>query len=374
LHDPVLSQDPPGGRLLFLDVFRGLTVAFMIIVVTPGTWHHVYAPLRHAIWDGLTPTDLVFPFFLFIVGVSMVFSLARRMEQGESFRDTFVHVLKRGAIIFALGLVLSFDFVRYQPRIPGVLQRIALCFVATAVIVLAVRGRWARLGVGGALLAAYWIMMKHVPVPGYGAGVLAPEGNLAGYVDAWLMKAYLYRPNQEPGPAFDPEGILSTLPAIVNTLLGYLVGEWIRDRRAAPFAVFHGTFRAGVALCAIGLALQAGFPINKELWTPPFALVTSGLAALVLALVYWMVEMRGWRGWTFPFVVLGMNTIAIYWLSSLASKLVLRKMGVRDAIYRNLLAWPAAPELGSLAFAAAWLLVWIGIGAWMYRRGVFIKV
>jgi predicted acyltransferase len=362
------------SRLLFLDVLRGLTVAFMIIVVTPGTWHHVYAPLRHAVWDGLTPTDLVFPFFLFIVGVSMVFSLARRLESGAPFRETFSHVLKRGAIIFVLGLVLSFDYMKYQPRIPGVLQRIALCYVATALIVLSTRRRRARLAIGAALIAVYWALMKLVPVPGYGAGVLAPEGNLAGYIDALLMRGYLYMPNQEPGPEFDPEGIVSTLPAIVNTLLGYLVGELIREKQARPFAIFSGTFLVGAALCALGFAFVPAFPINKPLWTPSFAFVTSGLAALVLALVYWIVEMRQWRGWVFPFQVLGANTIAIYWLSSLASKLVLRKLGVRDAIYRGLLVWPDYPELGSLVFALAWLALWIGVGAVMYRRGIFIKV
>jgi predicted acyltransferase len=361
-------------RLVFLDVFRGLTVAFMIIVVTPGTWAHVYAPLRHARWDGLTPTDLVFPFFLFIVGVSMVFSLARRLESGEPRGAILLHVLKRGAIIFVLGLFISFDFAKYQLRIPGVLQRIALCYVATAVIVLAARSLGGRLGIGAALIAVYWVLMKLVPVPGYGAGVLAPAGNLAGYVDALLMKGYLYMPAQEPGPDFDPEGLLSTLPAIANTLLGYTIGEWIRQRRADPFRLFVGLFLAGAFLCGAGLALQPWFPLNKALWTPSFALVTSGLATLCLALVYWTVEMKSWRGWIFPFTVLGANTIAIYWLSSMASKLVLRKMGLRDAIVERWLTWASYPELGSLAFAVAVLLFWVGVAAVMYRKGVFVKV
>jgi predicted acyltransferase len=351
-------------RLVFLDVFRGLTVAFMIIVVTPGTWAHVYAPLRHARWDGLTPTDLVFPFFLFIVGVSMVFS--RRL--------ILLHVLQRGAIIFILGLFISFDFAQYQLRIPGVLQRIALCYVATAAIVLAVRSLWARLGIGAALIAVYWVLMKCVPVPGYGPGVLAPAGNMAGYLDALLMKGYLYMPNQEPGPDFDPEGVLSTLPAIANTLLGYAIGEWIRRRRENPFRLFVGSFLAGALLCGLGLALQPWFPINKALWTPSYALVTSGLATLTLALVYWLVEMRGWRGWIFPFTVLGANTIGIYFLSSMTSKLVLRKMGLRDAIVDRWLTWPSCPELGSLTFALAVLSFWIAVAVVMYRKRVFIKV
>jgi predicted acyltransferase len=307
-------------RLVFLDVFRGLTVAFMIIVVTPGTWAHVYAPLRHAVWDGLTPTDLVFPYFLFIVGVSMVFSLDRRMAQGEPFRTTFMHVLKRGAIIFVLGLVISFDYVHYVPRIPGVLQRIALCYVATAAIVLATKSSRVRLGIGAGLVAVYWVLMKYVPVPGYGAGVLAPSGNMAGYIDAFLMKGYLYMPAQEPGPDFDPEGILSTLPAIANTLLGYLIGELVLRKKAAPFSLFARMAAAGTVMCALGLALQPAFPINKALWTPSYAVVTSGLATLTLALVYWVVEMNAWRGWTPPFLVLGANTIGIYFLSSMTSK------------------------------------------------------
>jgi predicted acyltransferase len=362
------------GRLVFLDVFRGLVVAFMIIVVTPGTWTHVYAPLRHAVWDGLTPTDLVFPFFLFIVGVSMVFSLARRIESGEPRAAIAAHVFRRGLIIFVLGLFISFDFVELQVRIPGVLQRIALCYVITALVVLATRNRWARLGIGAAFVAVYWVLMKHAPVPGYGAGVLAPAGNFAGYLDALLMKGHLYMPNQEPGPDFDPEGIVSTLTAVVNTLVGYAIGEWIRDRRQQPQRVFQGLFAIGAVLCAAGYALLPWFPINKALWTPPYAFVTSGMAALLLALVYWLVEMKKRTAWIFPFLVLGANTIAIYWLSRMASKIVLRRFGLRDFIVERVFTWPASPELGSLSFALVWLGLWTAIAAWMYRRGITIKV
>jgi predicted acyltransferase len=362
------------SRLVFLDVFRGLTVAFMIIVVTPGTWDHVYAPLRHAVWNGLTPTDLVFPFFLFIVGVSMVFSLSRRLEGGASFGAVFSHVLMRGAIIFALGLFISFDFMKYQLRVPGVLQRIALCYVATALIVFVARGWRTRFGVGAALIAVYWVLMKYVPVPGYGAGVLAEEGNFAGYVDVLLMKGHLYKPYQEPGPEFDPEGIVSTLPAIVNTLLGYAIGDLIRRQKAEPSALFYRLFWAGAAMCGLGVLLQLWFPVNKPLWTPSYTFVTSGMATLVLALVYWLIELKQKRGWTFPFVVLGANTIAIYWLSSMSSKLVLRKLGLRDWIASRVFTWPAYPELGSLAFALLWLALWIAIGAVLYRKNIFIKV
>jgi predicted acyltransferase len=365
---------PEPRRLLFLDVFRGLTLAFMIIVVTPGSWAHRFAPLRHAAWDGLTPTDLVFPFFLFIVGVSMVFSLAKRLEEGERFGETLRHVVRRSAILFALGLFISFDFVEFRVRIPGVLQRIAVCFLATALIAAAVRGRAQRLGLGAALLAVYGVLMKYVPVPEYGAGRLTLEGNMAGYIDSLVMKGFLYMPMYEPGPDFDPEGLVSTLPAIVTTLLGYHVGEAIREKKSRPFELSHDVFLGGTLMALVGYFFTAAFPLNKALWSPSYAIVTAGMAALLLGLLYWIVEMKQWRSWTVPFEALGANTIGIYWLSSMTSILVLRRAGLHAAIVERFFTWDTWPEAGSLAFAVAYLAVWTAVAVVLQRRRIFIKV
>jgi predicted acyltransferase len=361
-------------RLLFLDVFRGLTLAFMIVVVTPGSWAHRFAPLGHAAWDGLTATDLVFPFFLFIVGVSMCFSLAKRLAERRPIGETLRHVLARSAALFVLGLFISFDYASFRVRIPGVLQRIALCFLATALIATAARSLRSRLGVAAALLGVYGILMKIVPVPGYGAGRLTLEGNMAGYIDSLVLKGFLYMPMYEPGPDFDPEGLLSTLPAIVTTLLGYLVGEAIRETKARPFELSHRVFLGGALMCAVGYVLTAAFPLNKALWSPSYAVLTAGLASLALGVLYWIVEIREWRRWTFPFEALGANTIAVYWLSSMTTILLLRRAGVQAIVVDSVFTWPAWPEMASLAFALVYLALWILVAVVLYRRRIFIKV
>jgi predicted acyltransferase len=304
----------------------------------------------------------------------MAVSLGQRLEEGQSLGRTFRHVLRRGAIIFVLGLLISFDYDGFRVRIPGVLQRIALCFVATAALVSAVRRPSRRLGVAAALLGLYGILMKCVPVPGYGAGRLTLEGNMAGYLDSLVLKGFLYMPMYEPGPDFDPEGLLSTLPAIVTTLLGYLVGEAIRETRTRPFELSHRLFLGGALMGLVGYVLTAGFPLNKALWSPSYAVATAGIAALALGLLYWIVEMKQWRAWTFPFEALGANTIGIYWLSSRTTILVLRRAGLQATIVERFFTWPAWPALASLAVAASDLALWTAVAVVMYRRRIFIKV
>ena len=225
--DARVEAPPKTERLLSLDVFRGLTIAAMILVNNPGSWNSVYGPLRHAEWHGWTPTDLVFPFFLFIVGVAITYSIGGKAERGDSQRSLVKGVLRRSATLFGLGLFLN-GFPFFPPdkilnlRIPGVLQRIALCFLCASLIYL--KNHWRGIIVWTiALLAGYWLLMKFIPVPGFGAGDLSAEGNLEGYIDVLLMRTHIYR------PTYDPEGLLSTIPAIATTLTGVLAGYWLKS-------------------------------------------------------------------------------------------------------------------------------------------------
>jgi predicted acyltransferase len=340
-----------GQRLLSLDVFRGLTMAGMVIVNNPGDWGNVYPPLLHADWHGWTPTDLIFPFFLFIVGVSI--TLSRKSASWTS-------ILRRAAIIFALGLFLAgyprFDVDRW--RIPGVLQRIALCYLAAA------------------LTLVYWSVMMLVPVPGGIAGDLSPEGNLAAWLDRTLMQGHLWRPR------WDPEGLLSTIPAISTTLLGVLAGlvltsERSPERKAGLLAL------GGVAAIVIGYAWNVVFPINKNLWTSSYAVFTAGAAGLLLAATYWMVDVKGWKRWTTPLVILGVNAITLFVASGLLVKTLNmirvdgpdgREISISRWAYLHGFVPLADPKNASLLYAFANLVVLFGLLAWMYRRRIILRV
>ncbi len=343
----------PKERLASLDAFRGITIAGMILVNNPGSWQHVYPPLRHAAWHGWTPTDLVFPFFLFIVGVAVALALGRRVDEGISSGGIHRKIVVRSALIFGVGLALHlfprFDFAGM--RIPGVLQRIAVCYLAAALLYIHAGPR-ARIAWVLALLAGYFLIMRFVPVPGYGAGVWDYDGNLESYIDTKLLAGHLYKPE------FDPEGFLSTLPSIATAILGTLAGDWLRtSRRAAAKAA--GLAGAGVILTAAGLALHPYFPINKQLWTSSFVLFTAGAACLLLAACYLVMDGLRLRKWALPFTVFGTNAIAAYVGSSAMIKLLrLVKLG-SGAERTDALAWvyqhafvPWAGDLnGSLAFA-----------------------
>ena len=268
------------ARLTSLDAFRGLTIAAMILVNNPGSWQNVYPPLRHASWHGWTPTDLVFPFFLFIVGVSISFSMSRRIQQGSVTSAITFKILRRSILLFALGMFLRvFPFFSFQDlRIPGVLQRIAICYLCVALVFLH-SGTKGRVGLTLILLVGYWAVMKYVPVPGYGPGVWEFEGNLCSYIDTRLLAGHLYK------PTFDPEGILSTFPAIATTLLGTLTGDWLRSRML-HLTKMTGMMTAGGIFIASGLLLHPLFPINKQLWTSTYVLLTAGAALVILGLLY----------------------------------------------------------------------------------------
>ncbi|HEX8354516.1 MAG TPA: heparan-alpha-glucosaminide N-acetyltransferase domain-containing protein [Pyrinomonadaceae bacterium] len=374
------ERAPGATRLLSLDAFRGLTVAGMILVNNPGTWGSIYGPLQHASWHGWTPTDLVFPFFLFIVGVSVTLALSRRAESAGGRRDLYVKILRRSLIIFALGLFLagfpSFDLSTI--RIPGVLQRIAVCYLCAALIFLHTDWR-KQLYVVAALLLGYWALMTLVPVPGYGPGDLdSKEWNLAAYVDRAVFGRHVW----SQAKVYDPEGILSTLGALATTLAGVLTGHLLRSRRG-DFEKVSAMFVAGAAAIVAGWAWDSWLPVNKALWTSSYVLLTAGMALQLLAVCYWLIDLKGRRRWAFPFVVFGTNALAAFFLTGLCAKLLgLIKLtgadgkpaSLHSVIYKGVFDSSLAAKDASLAFALCFVAVWFGLMWLLYRRKIFIKV
>ncbi len=368
------------GRLTSLDAFRGATIAGMILVNNPGSWRHVYAPLLHAEWHGWTPTDLIFPFFLFIIGVAMPLSFGKRQSRGDTRAELTKHVIRRSLILFGLGLFMA-AFPTFSDwgnlRILGVLQRIGVVYLLASIIYLTLRPtlRWGMLAL---LLLGYWALMTRVPVPEYGAGVLTPEGNLGAHLDRLILgQAHLWR-----GDPWDPEGLLSTLPAVGTTLLGIFVGEWLvsarsRERKAAILAA------ASTVAIGVGLLWGQLFPINKGLWTSSYVVFTAGMGGLLLAIFYWAIELKGWKAWSRPFVIYGVNAIAVFVLSGLLTKVLVRwQVPVGDGattsayswIYTHVFASWAGPLNGSLAFAISYVTFWLFLMWLLYRRAIFIKI
>jgi predicted acyltransferase len=374
---PRTQSDVAGARLLSLDVFRGLTIAAMLLVNNPGTTQFGYHWLQHAEWNGCRPPDLIFPFFLFIVGVSMTYSLAKQRHLGTGRGAVLKKVVRRAFIIFAIGMLLnllpSFDWE--VTRIPGVLQRIALCYLGASLVVLAtgIRGQ----AITAVLLTlVYATLMRWVPVPGYGAGVLKPDTNLAAYIDRALMAGHLWHHN------WDPEGLLSSLPAISTTLLGVLAGQWLQSPRTGNQRAL-GLLVGGVSGIALGLVMNAWLPINKTLWTSSYVVFTGGAALIGLGLSFWLVDLHGYRRWATPFVVFGTNAILAYALSTLMAKLlawwtVTRADGVhvilKTYIFERYFLPLATPRQASVLYALAFVLLWLGLTSLLYRKRIFVKI
>jgi predicted acyltransferase len=359
-------------RVLSLDVVRGITIAGMLLVNNPGSWEHIHAPLEHARWNGWTPTDLIFPFFIFIVGVAMTYSLGKAREQGASRRDLLLKAARRALLIFLVGLALhsfpwwGFDYAHL--RIPGVLQRIAAAYLFAAALYLYtdVRGQIAAIG---ALLWGYWALQASAPE-------LGPGADLGSSLDRAIFTTdHLWQQTK----TWDPEGLLSTLPAIATALLGGLAGTWMRSDRA-PLDKVAGLFVMGSAGVVLGLIWDAWFAINKNLWTSSYVVLTAGLAAHLLAACYYVIDIKGYRSWSQPFVIFGSNAIAAYVLSSLgALTLDLTEVGsahtsLKTYIYtRFYLSW-LEPIDASLLFAISYVLFWLAIMWVLYRRRIFIKL
>ena len=377
-------------RLESLDVFRGLTIAGMILVNDPGAAS--YWPLDHADelmsehaagwyagkgWidsNGWTPTDLIFPFFLFIVGTSMILSFAARRARGDSRLTLMRHAVKRSALILLIGYAIrilpyaNFSHMRY----PGVLQRIAVVYLCASAITLWSASRGRIIWIAG-LLVGYYAVSRFIPVPGCDAATwMTQHCSLAGWLDHKLMLGHLYRRD------FDPEGLLSTFPAIATTLLGVLAGEFLRGASNLSQKL-RGLALAGVAGAAAGYAWHLWFPIYKPLWTSSYVLFTAGAACLLLALCWWLIEMRGWHLWAKPFLWLGSNAILIYALSTFAAKLwgIIKVAGgitLQGWIYEHWFAPLAQEKNASLAFALSYTVLWTLVAWGLYRKKIFIKV
>jgi predicted acyltransferase len=376
--DPVSGPTVPSGRLVSLDAFRGATIAAMLLVNNPGSWTYVYPPLRHAEWHGWTPTDLIFPFFLYIVGVAMVFSFGKRRSQGADRHALMVKAAKRAAILFGLGLLLHafpfYDLDLGTLRIPGVLQRIAVAYLAATAIVLYGASLRAEIVAAAALLLGYWALMTLVPVPGGTAGDLTPDGNLAAWVDRTVLGTdHLWSQSR----TWDPEGILSTLPAIATVLFGVFTGRWLRSGRGG-IDVTKGLLLGGAAAVGLGWLWGLAFPINKNIWTSSYTVFTAGLGALALGVCYWTIDVKRWRAWSTPFVVYGVNAIAAYVLSGLFASLIeiipVGDQSLKAWTYENLFASWLGPMNGSLGFALAFVALWLGLMWILYHRKIFIKV
>ena len=348
----------------------------MIVVSTPGTWTSVYTQLDHAAWNGWTLTDLVFPFLLFAMGAAVPFALARRRADPRRVRT---HVLRRAAILFLLGLVLN--AIETPPpihldtfRIPGVLQRIAIVYLVVAWMTESTTRR-TQIAAAAAMLFGYWVVLIAVPVPGVGAGVLTPSGNIASFIDRSLLGRHLLT------PVTDPEGLLSTVPAIVTALCGVFAGDWLRARRVAYRTAW--LWLAGVVLAALGLAWGRLFPINKNLWTSSFTLFTAGLAAITLAACHWIVDTLGWRAWSRPLSAFGRNPLAAYFLSVGFDAILTRwsvtpGASLKGLFYRSAFASWLAPccgaEAASFAYALTYVALWGVVLYAMYRRRIFIGI
>ncbi len=451
-----MSEPPQTDRLISLDVFRGMTIAGMVLVNNPGTWSSIYAPLKHAEWHGLTPTDWIFPFFLFIVGVAVPIALSKRIDEGVTSK-VYWKIITRSLVIFALGLAMSvtpffqfaatdapdaakmliwismtaglfflllrnfkigaamiglsiagivaiyvygYNVVPYNfdtMRLPGVLQRIAICYLVVSLIFL--HTNWKQqLGIAAGLLLGYWALMTLIPVSGCEVTTIDDKAcNLAAWLDRMILtENHMWR----SAKVFDPEGILSTLPAIATTLSGVLAGTWLMHRgklqvtsdkgedpklsnRYFSLERVGGMFFFGVILLAVGYIWHSYFPMNKSLWTSSYVLVTSGIALLTLAACYWLIDIKGYRKWAWPFVVFGVNALPLFVFSGIMARMLGayrvagaegKPVSLQKWIFDNIYLAVAQPIDASLLYAISFILLWLFLMWLLYRRQVFLKV
>lgn len=397
-------------RLLSLDVFRGLTVAGMLLVNDPGTWSAIYPPLRHAEWHGWTPTDLIFPFFLFIVGITTQLSISARRARGDDEGAIRRQILRRGALIFLFGFLINgFPFFTWGSvtgigdpslldrivdrlhhwRFLGVLQRIGIAYVISALIATRATVR-TQVATAAALLLGYWVVMTLLPVPASNGvpGVLLldqPGSTMAAYWDRFFLdwsRFGLGNHLWSGSITWDPEGILSTSGAVATALLGNLAGRWIA--RPLPLTErLTGLFAAGALGMMVGLMWHWSFPINKGLWTGSYVVFTAGMAAVALATIMWIVDVHGWKRWTSPFVIYGVNPMVAFVGSAVVARLIYsiikvqydgQRVSLQYAIYQSAFASWLSPMNASLAFALAFVLVFLAVLTVLYRRNIILKV
>lgn len=384
-------MEKQSDRLLSLDIFRGLTIAGMILVNNPGDWGNIYPALEHAKWNGCTPTDLVFPFFLFIVGAAIKLSLSKRKERGDNQNKLILQIFRRSVFIFLIGIALT-GFPTYNfstIRIPGVLQRIALVYFFTSFIYLKTNWKTQTL-LAAIFLFVYWGLITLVPVPGFGAPDLtrpiiidkltnieiAP--NLVAWIDNQLLTGHLWRQTK----IWDPEGLLSTLPAISTGLLGILLGTFLKSNLDKSQKTAWIFFFGNIGLMT-GIIWDMYFPMNKALWTSSYVIFTTGMALNVFGMCYWLADVKQIKWWTKPFVVYGTNAITVYVLSGMVSVMMSRikwtnaigdTVSLKSFMYNSFFTPFLSPINASLAWALFYVLFWLGIMWIFYKKNIFLKV
>jgi predicted acyltransferase len=391
-------------RLLSLDVFRGLTIAGMLLVNDPGTWSAIFPPLEHAEWHGWTPTDLIFPFFLFIVGITTHLSLSARRARGDDESAIVKQILRRGIIIYLLGFAMAlFPFYQWgtidtmpnasawdrivyrleHVRILGVLARIGIVYICAGLLTLRTTLKQ-QIVIIAALVFGYWFAMTLIPVPGeneIGALLLhTKDRNLAAYLDRAILGT---NHTWSGSVTFDPEGPLSTLPAIATAMLGVIAGRWIAQRDKPLLERITGLFAVGSLGMMLGLMWNWSFPINKSLWTSSYVIFTAGMACVVLAAIMWIVDYLDVKWWTKPWVVFGVNPIVAFVGSGVMARLIYTlwhvnyngaSVSIQNAIYQIVFASWLPPRVASLAFALSFVLLWYGILLVLYERKIILKV
>jgi predicted acyltransferase len=374
-------------RLLSLDVFRGLTVAGMLLVNQPGDWGAIYPPLAHAAWHGWTPTDLIFPFFLFIVGVTTHLSIAARRRRGDAERAIITQIARRSALIVLSGLVLaSFPWWPIERiagmRFPGVLQRIGVAYFFGALLTRSGSLQRQVLVLVG-LLYGYWFAMTLLPVPGTGAiGQLVlgdPSASLGAWVDREVFGRHLWRSSV----TWDPEGLLSTIPAIGTVIFGVFTGRWISSSGTIQERLV-GLFGAGALATMLGLMWNWSFPINKNLWTSSYVLFTAGVAVTALATCIWLIDVAGVKWWTRPFIWFGRNPLLAFLGTGLMSRTIYSLIRIhrpdgsssslQRVIYENAYASWLSPKDASLLFALSYVTLWAAILWGLDKRKWYWKV
>lgn len=417
-------------RLASLDVFRGATIAGMMLVNNPGDWGNIWAPWKHKAWDGWTYTDTVFPFFLWIVGVAMMLSFAKRIEKGAEPGELARHVVWRAIVIFFLGLFLAgvpslsmtffwvagltwiilqmrktpsentsrllmlagagmvvallpmvlpsvFHFEGFRTiRIPGVLQRIAVCYLIAGLLAL-YTSTLTQMVIAIVLLVVYWLAVKFVPVPGYPLGTWTAEGNLGWYIDSTLLKGHTWR--GAPVPGFDPEGIFSTIPAIVTAMFGMFTGTFLNSKRTREEKTVWMYF-AGAALILCGLIMDNWMPINKPMWSSTYAVFMAGLALVVFASCYWVLDVQGWRRWSGFFEIYGQNAITMFVLAGVFGRLFGMKLFGFERSFKAwyyptfFQSWLTDLYMASFAHSIVFMLFLYSIAWFMHKRHWIVKV